>query len=115
MNLFSYTNTQNNLGTVGGIFSSGATNNPSMNPGTGLLHVLGGINLQGNPELSLTNNGICLVYPYKKKAPGALKVDMLESKPCKIQFEPPATIAARGLDPNDPDNWVVTSKLIKSN
>ncbi|KAJ5344046.1 CAZyme family GH18 [Penicillium brevicompactum] len=109
MNLFSYTNTQNNLGTVGGIFSSGATNNPSMNPGTGLLHVLGGINLQGNPELSLTNNGICLVYPYKKKAPGALKVDMLESKPCKIQFEPPATIAARGLDPNDPDNWVVTN------
>ncbi|CAG7941472.1 unnamed protein product [Penicillium salamii] len=34
---------------------------------------------------------------------------MLQNKPCKIQFEPPATIAARGLDPNDPDNWVVTN------
>ncbi|KAJ5674353.1 CAZyme family GH18 [Penicillium maclennaniae] len=47
---FSGITDNNNIGTLGGSFDTSAYNNLSVNPGTGMMHVLGGVNLQGNPK-----------------------------------------------------------------
>ncbi|KAJ5094625.1 CAZyme family GH18, partial [Penicillium angulare] len=113
VNLYSYWADKNNVGTLGGSFDSSASNNPSMNPGSGLMHVLGGLNLQGNPRYSLEKNGVCLTVPYKSVFKGGIGVELLEYATCKIEFETPATLVSRGLDPKDPDNWIIKSALLK--
>lgn len=111
MNLYSYWANKNDLGTFGGSFDSSATANPSVNPGTGMAHVLGGVNLQGNPQYSLGNNGICVPTPYEYVTTTSQKVYMVKARACQIQFETPDSLVARGLDPNNPDHWVITSML----
>jgi hypothetical protein len=69
MNLYSYWANKNNIGTLGGSFDSSATMNPSVNPGTGMAQVLGGVNPPGNPQYSLGNNGICILFLTCMKRP----------------------------------------------
>lgn len=114
MNLMSYTSNGGELGTHGGTFDASAANNPSINPGSNLFYVLGGVNLQGNPEFSIGNNGICLLTPLKKSSPGKMLIDKYQSRACKIQFESARSLVSRGLDPHNPDHWVIKGMLAEA-
>ncbi|KAL4976408.1 glycosyl hydrolases family 18-domain-containing protein [Aspergillus desertorum] len=92
MNLYSYWANKNDIGTLGGSFDSSATMNPS-----------------GNPQYSLGNNGICIPVPHVYETTPGQKIYMVKTTPCQIQFETPDSLVARGMDPNNPDHWVITN------
>lgn len=110
MNLYSYWSDKNNVGTLGGTFDTSAANNPSINSGTGLLYVLGGLNLQGNPAYTIGNNGVCLKLPLKPDWKPGIKIYMYKYEMCNIEFETPDTLVSRGLDPRNPDHWIIKSE-----
>jgi hypothetical protein len=79
--------------------------------GSALSTVIGGLNDWGNPDLMLPStvqNAVCS---------GGTKWNLLNlayepyAFACSVTFASQTTVFKRGLDPEDPQNWVVQSKF----
>lgn len=111
MNLFDSTTNGNNIGSpYAGTWSSSANT-----PASGLTMVLGGINLQDNPQYQLgvngdVANGVCISLPQRLKLAVTKSIYSYALTGCFITFETPEDLTKRGLDPTDPQNWVITCK-----
>ncbi|KAJ5658730.1 CAZyme family GH18, partial [Penicillium longicatenatum] len=136
--LMNYWTDRNSIPPYGGSLDSSASKNPSQNSGTGLLFVLGGVNLNGNPNLQWgpkssgsQNNAFC-AYAGKKSSKGSAPISnqpdamgvykyvqaknkktiYLQTTACRVTFTAAQTIAQRGLDPRNADNWEIQSVTI---
>lgn len=99
MNLMWNSNSGYDLG-YGGKISSG----PDMSI------VLGGLNDWQNPDLKLpdsVSNAVCAGARYNILN----KIWEQGAFACKVTFEPQSVLFTRGLDPEDPKNWIVKGKV----
>lgn len=111
MNLFNYASDLNDIPSPWAGTWSESANTPS----GGLLNVVGGINLQGNPQFQLgvkgdVSNGVCIKLPETMTVAATKKYSALALVPCDITFETPEDLASRGLDAQDPSNWLIRGK-----
>jgi hypothetical protein len=88
-------------------------------PAGGLIGVMGGINLQGNPQFQMgangnLPNGICVTTPRITMTAPTKKFDYLAYYQCFITFETPDYLTKRGLDPQDPSNWVIKGQSVRN-
>ena len=109
INLFDSTTDGNNIPSpYAGTWSSSANT-----PAGGLTLALGGINLQGNPQYQMGANGnwansLCISLPQRQVLALTRKFYSYVTSRCFITFETPEGLTKRGLDPTDPQNWVIT-------
>ncbi|KAL4924010.1 uncharacterized protein BDV17DRAFT_295821 [Aspergillus undulatus] len=102
INLMSLSNDGTNLGYAGELTGSD----------TDLVHLLGGLNDWGNPELYLPASNLNAVCLIGARFNVLTNTNVLRGYGCKVTFAPQSVLYKRGLDPTNANDWIIEDVTI---